>query len=112
MRRLCRGFPFTIATLAGLLLSWAAASQDVLYDSGGFGSLVYYLGWLLQFLVSLAHEIVHDFHLPTLGLHRGTSIALGLTFALGLDLALRKLCLPGRSKIVTGSLPNNGDTQT
>jgi hypothetical protein len=88
MPRLRKSFLFTIVTAAGLLLSWLADSLGILYDSGGVGSLLFYVGWALQFLVSIAHYVVHALHLPAA--HRLASVALGLVFALGLDLELRR----------------------
>lgn len=92
MKRLCRWFPFTIVTAIGLLLSWLAGVLGILYDSGGAGSLLFYLGWAFQFLINFGHEIVHGFHLPTLALQRGAEIVLGFLFAVSLDLILRRIC--------------------
>ena len=88
MPRLRKSFPFTVVTVGGLLLSWLADSLGILYDSGGASSLLFYLGWALQFLVSIAHDVVHALHLPAA--HRLASVVLGLVFALGLDLVLRR----------------------
>lgn len=82
-------FPFTIAAIAGIFLSYLLTKYGVRYDSGGGASILFYLALVLQFPVLIAHELVHSVQALKLNNHGNLLVfAIGLCFAALIDLVL------------------------
>ena len=88
--KILRMVPVTLLTLAGLLLSWWVDKLGILYDSGGLSSIMFYLGWLLQLLVEVAHDALRQFNLSRQA-DLTRSITIGLGFAVLIDFGLNKI---------------------
>lgn len=99
MIRIAKRFPFVLATLLGLLLSALVSYMGVQYDSGGVGSLFFYLGMVLQFPVWIAHEVIYALPaVKAVNYNNILVIAGGLGIALVFDLTLSALLSRRRNR--------------
>lgn len=89
MRTFIARFPFTIAAIVGIVLSYLLTKYGVRYDSGGGASIIFYLALVLQFPVLIAHELVHSVQAMKLNNHGNLLVfTIGLCFAVLIDFVL------------------------